>query len=241
MDGKSVVEDILPYERDFFLWLNSHTTDFWDRFMYMYSGKMTWLPLVIACLFVFVYKVKWREALVLIVCSCLVGLLCDQLSASVIKPLFERLRPTHHPDFKDCVDTYRNYLGGRLGFVSAHAANGFGIVAFSSLLFRYRPYTIAITIWALVTCYSRIYLGVHFVSDVVGGMIVGLALGTLSYYIYLAMRYYILRVPKHELRVPKHELRVPILSHIRAKILIGTIIVLVLTIFIYALMPDIWE
>ena len=110
-------EDLLPIERDFFLWLNDAHTSYWDVFMFIYSGKLIWVPLVVVCLGVFVYKVKWQEALVLVFCAVLVGVLCDQISASVIKPMFERLRPSHHPDFRDLVELVRDKRGGRYGFI----------------------------------------------------------------------------------------------------------------------------
>lgn len=222
-----LAESLLPIERDFFLWLNNGHTSYMDVFMFIYSGKFVWIPLVIVCLGVFTYKVKWQEAVLLVFAAVLVGVLCDQISASVVKPFFERLRPTHHPDFKDYVEIVKGYRGGRLGFVSSHATNGFGIVVLSSLLFRFRLYTIVILSWALVTCYSRIYLGVHFVTDVVGGILLGSVMGLVTYNLYLVGRYYILKVPKEELRKP-------VLGRIRAKILIATILVLVLSIAVYS-------
>lgn len=220
-------ESLLPIERDFFLWLNSGHTSYWDVFMFIYSGKFVWIPLVVVCLGVFTYKVQWREALLLVLAGVLVGVLCDQISASVVKPFFERLRPTHHPDFMNYVETVRGYRGGRLGFVSSHATNGFGVVVLSSLLFRYRVYTIVILVWALITCYSRIYLGVHFVTDVVGGILLGSVMGLVTYYVYLLGRRYILKVPKEELRKP-------LLGRLRAKIIIATIAVLVVSMAIYS-------
>lgn len=198
----SFVEKILPYERDAFLWLNEHHTPFWDSFMWMYSGKLVWLPAMLSLLFIIVYKIKWKEAMLLIVCAILIGVLCDFVSASVIKPFFERLRPTHHPDFEAFVTTVNGYKGGRFGFISNHAANGFGVVTFFSLIFRYRLYTICAVAWALITCYSRIYLGVHFISDVVGGALWGILSGCLVYYIYLTSRHHILKVPKEDLKTP---------------------------------------
>jgi len=228
----SLVEKILPYERNLFLWLNDHHTAYWDTFMWIYSGKMIWIPLAVAGLIVFVYKIKWKEALVLLICASLIGLICDFFSAQVIKPYFERFRPTHHPDFQTLVETVRNYRGGRYGFISNHAANGFGIVAFTSLLFRYRYLTMTMILWATTTAYSRIYLGVHFISDVVGGAIWGTIAGFIVYYIYLTSRRYILKVPKEELKVPVY-------SKDRAKILIGVVFATIVVIAIYSAIFDI--
>lgn len=200
--------------------------------MWIYSGKLVWLPLLIVCFFVFVYKIKWQEALLLVLCSVLVGVLCDQCTSSLIKPFFERLRPTHHPDFKNFVDIVHGYRGGRYGFVSSHAANGFGIVTFTSLLLRYKWHVVTVVFWALITSYSRIYLGVHFVSDIVGGMIVGVMVGFLVYYIYLAAREYILKVSPLEVKVPVISIR-------RAQLLIATILLTILSIAIYSLFFDI--
>ncbi|SBV99951.1 conserved hypothetical protein [uncultured Dysgonomonas sp.] len=54
----SLVERILPYERNLFLWLNDQHTSYWDVFMWIYSGKLVWLPLAIVAIGVFVYKIK---------------------------------------------------------------------------------------------------------------------------------------------------------------------------------------
>lgn len=228
----SLVEKILPYERDLFLSLNKHHTEYWDTFMWIYSSKEVWLPMAIAGLVVFVYKIKWREALILLLCAGLIGLLCDFVSAQFIKPYFERLRPSQHPAFEHCVELVKGRKGGLYGFISNHAANGFGVVTFTSLLFRYRYMTMTMLLWTTITCYSRIYLGVHFISDIVGGAIWGTLIGFLVYYIYLTSRRYILKVPKEELRTPVY-------SKYRANVLIVTILMTILFIAIYSLIFDI--
>lgn len=226
---ENLVEQILPYERETFLWLNEFHNSFWDSFMWMYSGKATWIPLVLVGLGIFFYKTKWRQAVLLLFCMVLLGALCDQLSAGVIKPIFERLRPSHHPDFKDYVTIVNDYRGGRFGFISAHAANGFGIATFLSLLFKYRRFTIVIFLWATITCYSRIYLGVHFISDVIGGMMLGTLVGFL---VYLLFQYGRVRILKQTIE----EAKVPAYSSLRANIICVTIGVIVITLFIISFM-----
>lgn len=221
-DSTRIVEQILPYERNAFLWMNESHNVFFDSFMWLYSGKIVWIPLIIVALIVFTYKVPWKISLLIIICFALLATLSDQISASVIKPIFERLRPTHHPDFREYVSIVRGYRGGKYGFVSSHSANGFGIATFTSLLFRYRRYTIVIFTWALITAYSRIYLGVHFISDILGGMLLGLTLGLLVYYIFQFARIEILKESKTDIKIPPFK-------RARANVICSTIFILVLT------------
>ncbi len=230
---QNMVEQILPYERGLFLWLNEFHNAFWDSFMWMYSGKATWILLVLVGVGIFFYKTKWQQAIWIVICLVLLGVLCDQLSASVIKPIFERLRPTYHPDFKAYVHIVNSYRGGRFGFISAHAANGFGIATFMSLMFKYRRFTIVIFSWATVTAYSRIYLGVHFISDVVGGMFLGILMGTLIYYLFQYGRIRLLKQTPEEIREPAY-------SVLRANIVCITIGVIVVTLFIISFMNFMW-
>ncbi len=202
--------------------------------MWIYSNKFTWIPLAIVALGVFTYKVKWQYSVLFILCTALLFTLCDQLSASVIRPFFERFRPTHHPNFEAWVQTVNDYRGGRYGFISAHATNGFGISMLASLVFKYRRLTIVMFTWASITAYSRVYLGVHFISDVIGGMLLGLLLG---YLIYLLLRF--CRI--HILKQTYDEASQPMYSISRANILCTTIIVLVIAIFIVSFINFIFD
>lgn len=227
-EANRLVEQILPYERDVFLWLNGSNNIFWDSFMWIYSDKFTWIPLAIVALAVFVYKTKWQNTLLFILCVALLFTLCDQLSASFIKPLFERCRPTHHPDFANAVNIVNNYRGGRYGFISAHSANGFGAAMFLSLVFRYSRLSVIFFLWASITAYSRIYLGVHFISDVIGGMVLGMLVGYSVYVLYQFCRLKILKLAPEEIEHPSY-------SKLRANILCATVGVVVITIFIISL------
>ncbi|MDR0543030.1 MAG: phosphatase PAP2 family protein [Dysgonamonadaceae bacterium] len=186
-----MLERELQWERDLFFFLNGSNSSFWDSFFYFYSYKWTWIPLYLCLLFVFVYrktgteikkdrkKILWTILSVVIVVA-----LCDQIASGLFKPLFHRFRPTHHPDFRDLVDIVLDQRGGRYGFISSHAANAFGLATFAALLFRNRQLTITLLLFALITGYSRIYLGLHFVSDVLVGSFVGIVAGYAVYRMY---------------------------------------------------------
>lgn len=191
-DFFKMIEKILYYERDLFLALNGSDSPILDRFMWLYSDKIVWVPLALFLFFILVYKKGWKESLFILLAITLVITLCDQFSSSVCKPLFERYRPTHHPDFKDYVETVFGYRGGRYGFISSHAANAFGFATFMALLFRNGLFTCTIILWALITAYSRIYLGVHFISDVVPGILFGTLFGYMVYCFYKWSRFRLL-------------------------------------------------
>ena len=183
-----MVEKILVYERDLFFMLNGSDSPFLDRFMWLYSGKAVWLPLAAFILIVLLYKKKWRESILILLAIVLVVTFCDQFASHVCKPIFTRFRPTHHPDFMDQVKTVFDYRGGKYGFISSHAAKAFGFATFMSLLFRYRLFTWTIFLWAALTAYTRVYLGVHFISDIVPGAIAGVFFGWLVYWLYVKAR-----------------------------------------------------
>ena len=183
-----MIEKILLYERDAFFALNGSDSAFLDRFMWLYTGKEVWLPLAILIIGVLVYKKNWRESLLIILAIALVVLLCDQFASHVCKPLFTRFRPTHHPDFMEQVKTVFNYRGGLYGFISSHAANAFGFATLMALIMKNRWFGWTLFLWATLTAYTRIYLGVHFISDVVPGMVVGILFGYVVYRLYLFVR-----------------------------------------------------
>ncbi|MDR1814864.1 MAG: phosphatase PAP2 family protein [Tannerella sp.] len=175
-----MTEHLLEIEREAFLWLNGiGRSPFLDEFMWLFSGKVAWIALAavfVAALF-WRNKSHWREAVLLLFAIVVVITFCDQFASGFCKPFFQRFRPTHHPDFMNDVQTIFGYRGGKYGFISSHAANSFGFAMLTALIFRYKPYTVSIFIWALITSYSRIYLGVHFITDIIPGAIVGLITG----------------------------------------------------------------
>ncbi len=183
-----MIEQWLVYERDAFLFLNGNHTPFWDNFFWIYTGKAIWLPVGCLILFVLVYKKDWRESLLILLAIALVITLCDQFASGFCKDYFHRFRPTHHPDFQDVVKTAFGYRGGLYGFISSHAANAFGFAMFMTLLLRDRLLGWILFLWALITAYSRIYLGVHFITDIIPGALSGIVFGYLVYLLYIKIR-----------------------------------------------------
>lgn len=194
-----MLDYLLNIERDLFLCLNGIHTSFFDQFFWLYSGKIIWLPVAVCIIVLLSYKRDWREVILVLLALVLTVTLCDQFASHVCKPLFARYRPTHHPDFMNDVKIVFGYRGGLYGFISSHAANAFGVVTFLALLFRNKLLTFFLVLWAVLNSYSRIYLGVHFISDVFFGALSGVMFGWLVYklFVYLRSRYDFL--PEHKI------------------------------------------
>ncbi|MDQ2180568.1 phosphatase PAP2 family protein [Marinifilum sp. D714] len=170
------MDTLIQLDKELFLWFNSHNTPFWDVVMMFFTRKEFWIPLYLLLLYQ-IYKVKGKEAIYWILGAFLLVFLCDQISTQLFKNVFERFRPSHDPSLEGMVNLVSGYKGGRYGFVSSHATNSFGFALFTSLLFRNKLYTFFIFTWSLLVVYTRIYLGVHFPGDIIGGMVLGLLLG----------------------------------------------------------------
>lgn len=154
-----------------------------DAFFHGMSCSLAWIPL--ALLFIYlIYKDGdggWRR-----VCPVLLGLvvtvvLCDHVSSEIVKPLAMRPRPSHDLQICHMLHYVGGYRGGRYGFVSSHAANAFGAVAYCCMLARRKWFAVVSTAFAVTVSYSRIYLGVHYLGDVVGGALFGVMVGLAIY------------------------------------------------------------
>ncbi|MBK6282261.1 MAG: phosphatase PAP2 family protein [Draconibacterium sp.] len=123
-------------------------------------------------------------------------LLSDQLSG-LLKESIQRFRPVHDPVIGPLV---HNVLrkGSNFGFVSSHAANGFAIFIFTSRVFKNLNYRYLIFFWAVLFAYSRIYSGVHYPLDIIGGAVLGWGIGELCFKLLMFFdnRYLISRSPE---------------------------------------------
>ena len=195
-----MLERISSYESELFLFLNSFHNNFLDSFMWFVSGRIEWVAFVLFMIYILIKKTSWKESLLIILTIVLLATTCDQFTSSFCKPFFERLRPTHDPFFMDKVQIVNGYRGALYGFMSSHATNSFGFAVFSSLLFRHKFFTSSVFLWAILVSYSRIYLGVHFISDIVAGIIIGSIFGYLYYLLYSRIgRRYLIKNSKVEM------------------------------------------
>lgn len=156
-----------------------------DQMVQILTSGLTWIPLYVMLFFVVMRNNETMGQIALVVGSAIFCVLfADGLVDGIIKQLAERWRPSNDPTFKYMVQVVDDIRLKGYSFCSAHAANTMSLAVFFSLLIRSKMLTITLVIWSLINCWTRLYLGVHYPSDILCGMIVGIIVGILVYLLY---------------------------------------------------------
>jgi undecaprenyl-diphosphatase len=186
-----MIEELIELDKRVLIFLNSFHSPLLDPVMMMITKTFFWLPLYLFLIFLLFRKFK-REAWFILIGAAITILLSDQITSTLMKPFFARLRPSHDPSIQELLHMVDGYRGGLYGFSSGHAANTIGVSLFVWLTLRpvYRWIGL-IFIWAILMTYTRIYLGVHYPGDILVGGSIGLICGWIGFTIsvYLRNRY----------------------------------------------------
>ena len=188
-----MLEELLHIDTDILLAINGWHAPWADRVMWIISEKTTWIALYGLLIGLLINKyprasaqaVKWLRkvpvcAVMIVVIVLAVGA-ADFIASGILKDLVARPRPTRVPELEGVLHLVNNYRSGQYGFVSSHAANTMACGLLFSLIWRKKIATVGLMLWVAMNCYSRMYLGVHYPLDIIGGLLVGALVAVAGY------------------------------------------------------------
>nr|WP_315552701.1 phosphatase PAP2 family protein [Segatella oris] len=168
-----------------FLTVNSHHNAYFDSVMWLVSGKLIWVPMYVSLFFVLLKNYSYKVVFAILLAIGVVILFTDSFTAQIIRPWVCRLRPSNLDNpMSSMVHIVDGYRGGAYGFPSNHASNTWGLAFFITFLFRRYKLTFFFFLWALLVCYSRMYLGVHYFGDLLIGGLLALAGASTVFYVF---------------------------------------------------------
>ena len=182
------------WDKNLFQIINSHNSPFWDKVMWVITSAQFGVVffLILSLLTIYLYRKKsWKILLFIAV----VTLSADAIGARVLKPSLRRLRPSHDPEYHGDYQVHllqkkdgNYYYGGKYSCPSNHAIN----YLTSSILFFFflspklrRRWLLAIFVFGitLLTCFSRIYVGVHYPFDIFCGWLIAAFLAGMAIWV----------------------------------------------------------
>ena len=188
-----MLEQLLHIDTEVLLAINGWHAPWADTLMWIISAKATWIPLYLLLIGLLVWRyrqpamtsVKWLQrvpacVVMIVVIGLAVGA-ADFIASGILKDLVARPRPTRVPELEGVLHLVNGYKSGKFGFVSSHAANTMAVALLFSLIWRNKIATVGLMLWVAANCYSRMYLGVHYPADILGGLLIGAAVAVAAY------------------------------------------------------------
>ena len=169
--------------------INSWDSPITDAIWQFFSNIPVWIPMYALIIALLIWKLGWKKGLVVLAAVGLTFGFCDQFS-NIIKDAVGRIRPLNDPFM---LENGLNVLEkGTLSFsfFSAHAANAFGLATCTCVAFNriitplnaskpkwLKAYIVWMFTWATLVALSRVFVGKHYLGDVLAGALIGAMAG----------------------------------------------------------------
>lgn len=184
-------QNIHRFDQELTLTINSWSTPFTDPIWQFFSNIPVWIPMYVLIVSLIIWRLGWKKGLIVVLAAAATFGFCDQFS-NFIKDLVGRLRPLND-EFMKANGLIVLEKGSRsFSFFSAHAANAFGLATSTCIGLRLdqkwfpangaadkwgKAYTAWMLFWAFMVAVSRIFVGKHYLGDVIVGSLVGFLAG----------------------------------------------------------------
>lgn len=174
-------ESLEKLDQALLLAVNGWNSPFFDEVFWWISKTVVWIPVYLLGVFLLFKEFSWKTALTATFLALVMVSFVDSSTTYLFKETIQRYRPSHNLMLADQIHLYVKangeiYKGGEFGFFSSHASNNFAVALFLSLLLRNRyKWIVPISFFcAALISYSRMYLGVHYPSDLLCGALWGM-------------------------------------------------------------------
>ncbi|MBO4849350.1 MAG: phosphatase PAP2 family protein [Prevotella sp.] len=179
------LEYLVNIDRQLLQAVNGANNMFLDTLMLTLTSGVTWVPLYVALLYMVVKNKETAAQVALVVAgAALCFAITEVVTEGIVKLWVARPRPCSDPMWMDQVHVVNGKRKSDFSFFSAHAANTFGIAVFFAWMVRNKVFTWLMVTWSLVNCYTRLYLAMHYPSDIFVGLVFGALVGSLTYLAY---------------------------------------------------------
>lgn len=177
-----MIEKIIALDKELFIYLNGLGSETYDGLWLIITKQIYWMPIFVFLTYIIYKKIGTKQTLYLLLFVSLLVLFTDQIT-NLFKHNFQRLRPCNNPEINTFIRVVQQRTS--FSFFSGHASNTMAVTTFLYLIFRNKyKYFGLLFLWPLIFAYSRIYLGLHYPTDILTGYLFGGMIGFLFYKLY---------------------------------------------------------
>ncbi|PZO30699.1 phosphatase PAP2 family protein [Flavobacterium macrobrachii] len=175
-------EKIIDLDKEVLVYLNNLGSETYDGLWLIITKQIYWTPFFLFIFYLLQKKIGWKKFGYYILFTAVLLLICDQ-TVNLFKYGFERLRPVNDTEINGLLRIVKTSKS--FSFFSGHATNSMASTVFMVMVLRkYYKHAYLLFLFPLIFAYSRIYLGLHFPTDILTGYVFGATMGFVCYKLY---------------------------------------------------------
>lgn len=175
-------DKLIDLDHKVFIFLNGLGSETFDGLWLIITKQLYWSPLFLLIFYLLQKKLGWKKFGYYILFTAVLILISDQ-TANLFKNSFQRLRPCNLEELKGIIRVVKS--SSSFSFYSGHATNSMASTVFAFMILKqYYNHSYLLFLFPLIFAFSRIYLGLHFPSDILTGYLFGATFGFICYKLY---------------------------------------------------------